>query len=1138
MAYNFNQQYLVDPITGEPIYQQTQQATSPNPLTNMMNTGVPMPTIRGAGSGIAYGGRAADVVTVPQGAGNVAAGEEEMLPGWGNIPAGKTTGEDATTKSPAKKGGGASLGSWGAAAGSVLGDVTALSQSTGKYDAGQKGKTIVGGVGTVVGGIFGMPELGGAIGSFIGGTVGGAFDKKHMREDYDETTNRHFGQLRLQPNINPYGNYMREGGMVSNTTLAPGDSMLDSFLAKLEKQETDSMQDVDMDDPVSAAFARCGIYMKRSKRYADGGVTGGPGPKPIYTSNRNDPRLRMYSDSLLLHNQGNRAAKDLNKRMFSNAISNTEYLRWYAQNNDPKVEAAAARLTKANKQKPQPSGTTTPVDVYKNSSVIGQAATNLYTKPVQPVIYQPEQSEPTYADSLALYNKAKGIQKRYDSYLGTWDLPPFVAEGRMLERDNPRIKPIGYQSYQARNQMGDIRNIPFSHGSDNNHLFDTPIYKKPVGTPKPPARRRVAAADLIDQDIEVNPQMMSRRSPTVNVNKPIVTNYSYAYRNPEGGQSVQYFPDHASWQEFMKDKTYTSQTVTADKSRASASGYEKGGIVNDQNEPDMEDIPYMKKGGKHWIQKAVNPKHKGYCTPMTKSTCTPRRKALARTFKKHHGFHKKEDGGVTMRNPIEDIMYEDMPNVSAGYHMMPDGTLMRDDAMYMQEGGETAMAEASAAPAPQEQQGPQKTMINIEKGEILIDPMLPDLPVIREYENPNRYMAHKKDPMKEPIGNFTMVEEGKVVIPKSYASRYKRGDILTRKSIIGEILKDQMNNPEQNDPRGTTEAKYAQAGVVNFNPPGRERKGRAQQWDWLTQLPQAYNTQPDPRYPYASIVDPAANTGAKFGDPSANTPVDYTNYDDNLVTSKVKFDPAAAAVAKTTAPGKKSNPNLALIGAKIASAIPTAYGITNALGYDPYLKYDENYGYQDALAMAEGMETNPNMEASRAALNQALVTQNRVLNNIGSPSVRAEAGVNRANLLKAFGEQAQAGSNLAMELREKKRGTIMNLKVAQGQNRLDMRQQLMNELRMDDANRQSLVHQGLSEGATNYQQSVMDEERIKAINTIAQYYKLDPYNAELLLDQQLFMPHVTESLSYLSGTPGRRAAAATNAAKKTANSKG
>ena len=37
---------------------------------------------------------------------------------------------------------------------------------------------------------------------------------------------------------------------------------------------------------------------------------------------------------------------------------------------------------------------------------------------------------------------------------------------------------------------------------------------------------------------------------------------------------------------------------------------------------------------KKWIQKAVDPKHKGYCTPMTKPTCTPARKALAKRFKK------------------------------------------------------------------------------------------------------------------------------------------------------------------------------------------------------------------------------------------------------------------------------------------------------------------------------------------------------------------------------------------------------------------------------------------------------------------------------------------------------------------------
>ena len=45
-------------------------------------------------------------------------------------------------------------------------------------------------------------------------------------------------------------------------------------------------------------------------------------------------------------------------------------------------------------------------------------------------------------------------------------------------------------------------------------------------------------------------------------------------------------------------------------------------------------IGFKKGTDKRWIQKAVNPKHKGYCTPMTKKTCTPARKALARTFKK------------------------------------------------------------------------------------------------------------------------------------------------------------------------------------------------------------------------------------------------------------------------------------------------------------------------------------------------------------------------------------------------------------------------------------------------------------------------------------------------------------------------
>lgn len=58
----------------------------------------------------------------------------------------------------------------------------------------------------------------------------------------------------------------------------------------------------------------------------------------------------------------------------------------------------------------------------------------------------------------------------------------------------------------------------------------------------------------------------------------------------------------------------------------------KGSMPPSQKNVGRRGIKVGKDG--NWIQKAVNPKHKGYCTPMTKATCTPRRKALAKTFKK------------------------------------------------------------------------------------------------------------------------------------------------------------------------------------------------------------------------------------------------------------------------------------------------------------------------------------------------------------------------------------------------------------------------------------------------------------------------------------------------------------------------
>jgi hypothetical protein len=55
----------------------------------------------------------------------------------------------------------------------------------------------------------------------------------------------------------------------------------------------------------------------------------------------------------------------------------------------------------------------------------------------------------------------------------------------------------------------------------------------------------------------------------------------------------------------------------------------------------FETLADAKKAKKNWLAGAVNPKHKGFCTPMSKKTCTGKRKAFAQMMKKKHGFHKK-----------------------------------------------------------------------------------------------------------------------------------------------------------------------------------------------------------------------------------------------------------------------------------------------------------------------------------------------------------------------------------------------------------------------------------------------------------------------------------------------------------------
>lgn len=72
-----------------------------------------------------------------------------------------------------------------------------------------------------------------------------------------------------------------------------------------------------------------------------------------------------------------------------------------------------------------------------------------------------------------------------------------------------------------------------------------------------------------------------------------------------------------------------------------AGAFQEDNINGPRPKPGPDDVTIgmdiLRKGG--WIKRAVNPAHKGFCTPISKSTCTGRRKAFAMTMKKHHGFH-------------------------------------------------------------------------------------------------------------------------------------------------------------------------------------------------------------------------------------------------------------------------------------------------------------------------------------------------------------------------------------------------------------------------------------------------------------------------------------------------------------------
>lgn len=379
----------------------------------------------------------------------------------------------------------------------------------------------------------------------------------------------------------------------------------------------------------------------------------------------------------------------------------------------------------------------------------------------------------------------------------------------------------------------------------------------------------------------------------------------------------------------------------------------------------------------------------------------------------------------------------------------------------------------------------QPEVVDIELGEILIDSTTLD--VVREYSNKNRYKPHAKNPQFESVGNFTLIKPGQVVISKKYAERFKNGDSLTKKSIVMEILKNQRNEGTPTVAAPVGMAPQAVDGYGSGPGPGiKGMKGLAKLMNDLDGIKDPrlgntgnysnYSTAPEPSV--RNTVSADRNIpGIEDWDFSNTANTDNSTEQNSGGNSGNNFGKKLGKVFTPT--------NIA----RGLNFLPTVYGMVSA-GRDEKTAYDENNQFETAKSYVAGMETNPTIEASRRAIGNTTAAANKMLNNINSPSVRSELASRHADLLEAEGNLIQNATNFAIDARNKKRTTLADLEVNQGNMRLNSRNLLRDTIAQNAAAKTRMLQSGLSEGVRNFGIQVMDDNKLRALNSMMDYYKI------------------------------------------------
>jgi hypothetical protein len=386
-----------------------------------------------------------------------------------------------------------------------------------------------------------------------------------------------------------------------------------------------------------------------------------------------------------------------------------------------------------------------------------------------------------------------------------------------------------------------------------------------------------------------------------------------------------------------------------------------------------------------------------------------------------------------------------------------------------EEGG-AVYGDAPAATASVQQQQPQQRTINVERGELLADK---EGNVLDRYMNPNRFSKHAETQFKEPQGNFVQADAAAIVVPAKLARRFENGDKLTRKSILRNLVDQQVQDPTINQPQGAEE-QYGDGGYIDpkYAEYMKQKLGLNGSGVDDKTLDDVTVTKMHAHQPDLSI--------APIGNPTLDNfhPIDITAPASNAADGK--------------APQSGGKLDLGMLGRRLEGKLPGLYQMVNAMQGDPNLRKEYNHGFDRARANFMQMDDSYNVDPELMAIDQSTALGMDAVNQNNTPSARAEASMMTAKADEAKGGVFNRAVNYRRGVRNSMLGELANLDVQQGASNQGEDLRYQQEKRMNAANDQNIVANVLSENYRNDAQYSNDMEKIKMINAMSKFEDINP----------------------------------------------